>query len=485
MSVRKSLKEQLFDARQPKQSTVQLDYNGLLTRILGKPPRITQGKFINSPERFKAYKGMAGAAKTSTIVACQVLRAFLQPGFKGFIARHNYNDLLGTTMQRAEEMILRVSPTAIVQRDKTPPQRWWIQAFDGSVTELMFIGLKDYPGGYEWHHGCVDEADECDKRTIQGLRSRLRAPSPPDIEPNYGIDLAFNPPDETHWLYEACTGQTHDGKKSKDGKWLTLFEPTEGENDENLPPNYYQENFAGMPQDMLDRLKHGKWGANFQGDPVYPQYSTRLHLVDNIPLNPDLPVFRFWDFGFRRPACIFAQMDEDYRLKLIAEILGQDEEALPFTRKVKAFSNRNFVNAPGYLDFGDPAAAQKKDTGSTLAILAGEGIELIYIVSSIEEGTRRLRFLLEQIIKGEPAIQVSRKNCPLTSRMLQGGYRIGPNGRPLKDGFYDHLADALRYGVINLFSETGRPLALPEYNHQHSIDRALGSQVPESIEYSD
>lgn len=483
--IRKSIKEQLHDAKQPKTQTVQLDYGGLLTRILGKRPRVTQGKFINSPARFKAYKGMAGAAKTSTIVACQVLRAFLQPGFKGFIARHNYNDLLGTAAQRAEEMILRVSPTAIVQRDKTPPMRWWIQAFDGSVNELMFIGLKDYPGGYEWHHGCVDEADETDKRTIQGLRSRLRAPSPEGVNPNYGLDLAFNPPDETHWLYEACTGLTHDGKRAMDGKWLELFEPSEGENDENLPVNYYVDNFQGMPQDMLDRLKHGKWGANFEGDPVYPQYSTRLHLVDNIPFDPSLPVFRFWDFGFRRPACIFTQMDDEYRLKVIAEILGQDEEALPFIRKVKAFSNRNFPNAPGWLDFGDPAAAQKKDTGSTLAILDSEGINLIYMVSSIEEGLRRTRFLLEQIIKGTPAITVSRKNCPLTSRMLQGGYRIGPNGRPLKDGFYDHLADALRYGIVNLFSEVGRPLALPEFSLMDSAQRVLGATIPDSIEYAD
>lgn len=481
--IKKSLKEHLQDAKAAKQTTVQLDYNGLLTRILGKAPRITQGKFINSPARFKAYKGMAGCAKTSTIVGSMILRALLQPGFKGAIGRFDYNKLLGTSAQRAEEMLHRVSPKALIGREKTPPMKWFIQAMDGSVSQIDFIGLKEYPGSYEWHRVAVDEADECDDRTIQGLRSRLRAPSPEGVNPNYGMDLAFNPPDEGHWLYTACTGLDEQGKKVKDGKWLELYEPTEGENDENLPQGYYEDNFKGMPQDMLDRLKHGKWGANFKGDPVYPQYSTRLHLVDNIAFDDALPLIRFWDFGYRRPACIFVQMDEEYRIKVLAEILGQDEEALPFINRVKGFSNRNFPSVTGYLDFGDPAAAQKKDTGSTLSILANNGINLIYVISSIENGVRKVRSLLERITKGEPTLTVSRRNAPLTSRMLQGGYRFANNGKPLKDGFYDHLADAFRYGVTNIFDDEGRPLALPEYSLDQYTQRLLGSSAPDSIEY--
>ena len=480
-AIRKSLREQIQEARNPVQTTAQLDYDGLLARILGKKPRPTQGKFINSPARNKAYKGMAGCAKTSTIVGSMILRALLQPGFRGAIGRFDYNKLLGTSALRAEEMLNRVSSKCIIGRDKTPPMKWWIQARDGSVSELSFIGLKEYPGSYEWHRVAVDEADECDKNTIHGLRSRLRAPSPPGVEPNYGLDLAFNPPDETHWLFEACTGLTYERKKAVGGKWLELFEPVEGENDENLPPGYYVENFAGMPEDMLDRLKRGKWGASFPGDPVYPQFTASLHVVETIAFDDALPLFRFWDFGFRRPACIFVQMDDNYRLNVLAEILGKDEEALPFIQKVKAFTNRNFHAAPGFLDFGDPAAAQKKDTGSTLAILGSEGIELIFLFTSIEEGIRKTRFLLERIIRGTPALQISRANCPLTIRMFQGGYYLGRNGKPMKDGFYDHLADAFRYGVMNLFTEQGRPQALPDFNAMN----VLGHAIPESIEYCD
>ena len=37
--------------------------------------------------------GHAGAAKTSTGVADVLARAFTEPGYQGFIARKNYNDL--------------------------------------------------------------------------------------------------------------------------------------------------------------------------------------------------------------------------------------------------------------------------------------------------------------------------------------------------------------------------------------------------------
>jgi hypothetical protein len=439
------------------------------------------------PAPFKAYKGMAGVAKTSTIIGGELLRAITIPGYRGFIGRHNYNDLTQTGIPRFEEMVHRISPSLIVDRDKTPPARYWLQAPGATaISEIMFVGLKDYPGGYEWHHGSVDEADECDERIILGLKSRLRAPQPEGFEITYGIDLAFNPPDETHWLYSACTGKNHAGKPVPEKKWLKLFEPEVGENDENLPKDYFLLNFAGMPEDMMDRLRWGKWGASFPGQPVYPQFSSRLHVVDEYEPRPDRATFRFWDFGYRRPCCIWVQMDEEGRLHAFDEVLGENEEARPFIRRMLSRTRQRYPLLHGILDFGDPAATQKKDTGSTLSILHEEGVRLIFIRSTIEEGIRRTRFLLETLTKGAPHITLLRKRCPLTIRMFQGGYRMDEKfgQKPVKDGTYDHLADAFRYGIINLYNEHGRMLPLPDAQVQQDITDAIESrQALESIEY--
>lgn len=490
--MKKSLRELLEESKAKQRPSVQLDFEGLVARVMGKKPRPTQGKFLMDPAPYKAYKGMAGCAKTSTLVGGELLRSITIPGYSGFIAMHNYNDLTNTAIPRFEQMVNRVSPALVIDRDKTPPMRVWLQSPGAQgVSSIMFIGLKDYPGGYEWHHGSVDEADKCDERIILGLKSRLRAPQPEGHIITYGLDLAFNPPDETHWLYPACTGLDHERKRVPDKKWLTLFEPSVGENDENLPPRYYEEQFAGMPQDMLDRLRWGKWGASFPGTPVYRQFDINYHATEENLYNEEHVMFRFWDFGYRHPACIWAQMDDHGGIDVVYERMGTDVEARAFVRECKALTNTRYPHqGRRILDFGDPAAVQKKDTGSTLAVLGDEGISLTFIKSTIDEGVRRLRFLLDNRVEGRPAFRIMRRTCPLTTRMLQGGYRMamqsdGKGGpavnRPVKDGFYDHLADALRYGIINLFTHQGRVAAQPDMDF--GGEEADADAWPDNIEY--
>src|SRR3982750_3628980 len=101
MSLRKSAREQLRDNRKgapapPKE----LDLYGLATVILGDKPEPTQWAFICDPTDCKLYMGRAGAAKTSTIVCAMLLRAILQPGFKGVIIRQHYNSMFNTVIER-------------------------------------------------------------------------------------------------------------------------------------------------------------------------------------------------------------------------------------------------------------------------------------------------------------------------------------------------------------------------------------------------
>lgn len=108
------------------------------------------------------------------------------------------------------------------------------------------------------------------------------------------------------------------------------------------------------------------------------------------------------------------------------------------------------------MDYGDPAVTQKKDTGSTLAQLSKEAITMRYRTSGIEEGLRIIRTELERTIEGEPSIMFDRKGCPLLIQAMRGGYHLDDEGvKAVKDGFYDHLADAFRYGCINIFVSGG------------------------------
>lgn len=487
-----STRELLIRAKSRGNVNIPLDYETLLKKMLGpgrdgveRGPVPTQRKFIESRARNKAFKGMAGVAKTTSLCASMLLRALFQPNFQGALGRLDYNKLMGTTYKTFEAMVNRVNPDLVIDRDKTPPMKLFIQQPGGiGIAQIDFIGLKEYPGSYEWHRVGVDEADECELSVIEGLKTRLRAPCPPEYQNDYGVDMVFNPPDEIHWIYTACTGKDHQGRKIQEPTF-TLFEPVYGENDRNLPANYSEENFRGLPQDMLMRLKFGNWGASFPGEAVFKgSFNTSVHVRPHLPFLDGYPLMRFWDFGFGHPACIFAQLDDRYRLRAIGEILGENLEAKAFIEHVKAHGNQHYPRAQGFLDFGDPAAKQKKDTGSTLAVLGAANIDLIFLDGmSIEEGLRRIRFLLEQLWGGEPAILIDKSRCPLLTRMFQGGYyKHKTTGKPVKDGFYDHLADALRYGVTNLFDEVGRPQALPDATFDGAHGMA-GSDWPDTMEY--
>lgn len=465
---------------------VPLDYEVLLKLMLGGDPLPTQRAYIESQANNKAFKGMAGVSKTSTLCASILLRALFQPDFMGAIGRYDYNKLLGTTYKRCEEMINRINPDLIIDRDKTPPLKWWIQQPGGGIAQIDFIGLKEYPGSYEWHRVAVDEADECELDVVEGLKSRLRAPNTDKAFDNdYGVDMVFNPPAETHWIYSACTGKTAQGKKVQEPTF-TLFEPTPGENDANLPKNYYESNFAGLPPDLVDRLRWGKWGTTFPGEPVFARsFYSNVHVKDRLEYNEHNLLCRFWDFGFGHPACLWVSLDEQHRLRAHHEKLGENQEAKDFVAECLEITNTKFPRAYQIIDIGDPAAKQKKDTGSTLQVLEGAGINLMYLDGmTIEEGLRRMRYLFGQLREGQPMIQVSRSGCPISVRMFQGGYhKHKSTGRPVKDGFYDHIADAWRYGVTNLFDAEGRPSALPQLD---DVSLSIGDAAfPDSIEYQD
>jgi hypothetical protein len=487
--VRKSNREKIVEAALARDAQAQrgstaktLDLDGLIERMLGDRMNPTQREVIYSQRRgkpihapIKAMKGNAGGGKTTTILAALIARMLIHPGYRAVMCRYDYNKMEQTVFPVAEMMLQRLPPGLLIDRDKSAPMTWWVRSvfvgrdeqgrevnFDAYPSQLSFMGLKDYPGGLQVHGIGVDEADEVEERVVTGFYSRTRElfPTPkyaPD--PTFEEFLAFNPPEKTHWLYEACTGMTHDGKRAKRDKYIELYEPDPKENEHHLRPGYYDDLAAVLPEDQRERFIKGEWGSVFKGQPVYREYISRLHgayrfdEVENSGLNA-----RFWDFGYRRPYCCWNQMDAEGRLITVREFMGENEEITPFARRVKMKTRQWFpeVDEKEWLDFGDPAASQKKDTGSTLVTLKEAGIALRYVKSFIDDGVKAGRLLLELMIRGEPAWQINARNCPWLSGALRGGYRLDDDGvKPVKDGTYDHPADAWRYGVVNLFGTHG------------------------------
>ena len=402
----------------------------------------------------RAYKGPAGCAKTSTIVVDVIAHALLEPGSRLFIARSDYNDLMDTTAGRAEEVIGRLPQGTMLDRDKSPPMKWWLRPIarrleDGSLDErpsmITFMGLKEYKGSYEFNGGCVDEADEVeDRKIVLGLLSRLR-----HMTGTTFLDLAFNPPSEEHWLYTACTGLDEHGEKVAE-PIFTLFEPRPKENLANLPSNYYEMLSESLPEDMRQRFVDGAWGSTFPGEPVVRSFSANTHTRARLEF-ARRTLYRFWDFGFRRPYCCWCQVTKDGRLEVLHELLGQNQEVDAFAADVIRETALRFANYTGVVDYGDPAVKQKKDTGQALSILKGIGITMRSVYTPFDLSLRTLRMRFERMVNGAPAILIA-QSCRVLVNALKGGYHLKDDGvTPFKDGYYDHSVDAFRYGVWNLW----------------------------------
>lgn len=463
---------------------------GLLELLLGGPPNPTQLAFIKDPTFMKAYMGPKGVAKTSTLVGGCIMMGLFMPGAKIMISRRNYNDLKDTTMKRFVEMIDRLPPGMVLERNQEPPAKFYIRTaipdHDGTegFFQVTFMGLDDVMGSYEFNIAAVDEADQPEEQRVREIVGLLRLP-----KLHRSLMLAFNPPDMHHWLYPACTGMDAKGKRVLSEPEFKLFRPQLGENTRNLADGYFEQMAKSMPADMRRRLVEGEWGLVFEGQPVYREFAPKWHQRTGLmsKFNEHAVLLRFWDFGYNHPYCCFAQLDDEGRLLVFSEVVGEKEEARPFAERVKKQTRLLFPHARSVLDFGDPAVRQKKDTGQTLAQLAEVGITMLYTPNvGIDESVARVRLLLERNIRGEPAFQIAPEKAGVLCRALQGGYRMDKSGqRPLKDDFYDHGADALRYGIWNLFDLNGEMLPQPEPTHENGYVRGASSkgEMPEVWAY--
>lgn len=500
--MRKSNRERRADERRERQSAQEMGLEGLLKLMLDgdRPPeerRInpTQLAVILSKERVQLYKGPAGCAKTSTGIAKILLRCLLEPGSKHLIARHDYNDLTDTTMLRAQEMVDRLPPGTLLDRDKSPPAKWYISPipwrrrdgkFDDRPSQITFMGLKEAIGSYEFNSAFLDEADEIPVTNARLVNTRMRnkgawyneLPLLPNGEADttgyYSMLCAFNPPDTSHWLYTAATGLDQQGRKVDGAPWAALFEPNPAENVRNLPTGYYDILTKQLPEDMRKRLVDGEWGSTFPGQPVYRQFRKTLHVTDGLEYEPSGTLFRFWDFGYRHPCVIWVQVDWEGRMFILRELMGTDIEVTAFARLVKSQTGRHFPGADRITDIGDIAVKQRKDTGSALGVLWKEGIQLQFQHQGIDRGMRLLRKQFELLLDGKPAIQIERKTCPILIAALSGGYHFKENGtEPFKDGYYDHLPDALRYGVVGVLEpkdlQTAEAPTSVEYDPQQDL----------------
>ncbi len=448
---------------------VETDLEGLARKLCHatRPLLPTQREVIFSPERIALVMGAVGTAKTTTCAAATILPGLLYPGSRWGIFRWTYWTLEQTTMKRWFECINRLGPNIVVDKQTGPPFRVWLapavtnpDGSPGEPSEYVFHGLDDFEklGGQEFNGIYVDEANEISESmaTTLNMRLRHRLPGQEIAEGPFFLRLSCNPVRRSHWIHKKFCGESDCEKVP----WGKKFRPRREENEKNLPPNYYRDAAAGLSPEMLIRFIEGECGPDPSGQPVFPEFRQSLHVGQlRQYFDPALSLIRSWDYGRRRPSCVFAQRTARGHVNRYLGILGENESTEAFARRMLQVTALEFPGARQFRDFCDPHGTAKRSSSdeSDIDIMRRCGINVQYRDVSINTGLELMSKGLCTLIDGRPRSMYDRDGCAHLIEGYQGGYTYPEpmpgkalKEKPLADGFYEHLMDSDRYIEVNL-----------------------------------
>lgn len=436
-----------------------------------RTPLPKQKAFHKSRAKNRLYYGGLGSGKTEAGCweSLRLLIAF--PGTVGLVGRNTYEELRDGTRAAFFKMLSDQVTKIITGKDGNPEDPTdcpLVKSWHRSTNNLVFYTgkqpsilrfrsldraekFKSTEFGFIW----LDEGSEADEKAFLFLCGRLRHPAQMRKGKSYHkFFITTNPCNKKHWIYRNFV----EGKLSKgaDGSF-EMFKVNSKENI-YLPEGYIDELTLRYDKAWVDRYIHGNFGTIHEGDPIYPMFEENIH-IKKVEFNPNLPVYRSWDFGWHHPCVIFAQIDGK-KLNILAELEGEKELINDFADKVIKFGRENFkgIGETKFKDFCDPAGKQRGDKSSktSVEILESKKIFPDCYKANILEGVEMIRILLNLTKRATPYGIFVDKKCEILIEGLKGGYHYpkkydgtGEEPKPEKDGTYDHLLDALRYLIGN------------------------------------
>lgn len=423
-------------------------------------PTPKQAEFHKSAKPQRAFVGGFGAGKSMTGVWEAIDKGMKYPGNRIAVMRDTMPDLRETTMQtffeqcpaefiytykRKEQLVVLTTGSEILFKSFRATRTAARNQFESKIKGLNLGAFY------------IDEANEVSKDEYLMLQGRLRL----DYMPWRGGWITTNPPNTDHWIYELFEGPTADKSHYQIVKASSRENP-------HLPADYVANLEREYDPSWVKKFVDGEFGFMVTGDPVYENFRevdkngnawhSRLGLKWRSQYGS---VHRYWDFGFHRPAVVWAQVSPSLIWKVYKEYMGNNVYIQDFAPKVIDISNKIFGGAK-FLDFGDPAGNQKNDKVDTTTIKLLEKdfkIKIQSRFSLISEGVELIQGKINRVIDGEPAFQINPDECPILMAGLTGAYcrakvstgKDMQSADPIKDGHFEHTQDALRMGAVNIF----------------------------------
>ena len=436
-----------------------------MSEVLSYVPLPKNREFHLSKADFKLLNGAYGCGKTTAMLWGIIDVSMKYPGIKSYVCRKFNEDVISTT----RKIFYRECPADLIDFTEGGGKVCYLVngssiEFGGLYTrqkQRLKIPVTSVIG--------VDELAEIDEEDFTDLIGRRRGDfTAKEHEEGIKYPLLFmaasNPPNYDHWMYK---------------KWVTeknsnyaLFEASMYDNP-YLSPDYVKtcEQEYGKYESLFRRYVLGRWGASLYGTPVYKGFKreitdeeTGLRVgfhVRNLKYIPDKPLLVGIDFGFVRPCASICQFDARDRFMVLETIIGDRIKLRPFAEELLKHINETYKDAKKlelYCDIEGSYNTANSDMTETQILESVFGKERTprYMKTNVLHGVDLLQQRIDKNVDGLPALMVHKENM-LAIEMFETGYVYekdakgkGHKEEPAKDGFWDNVADSIRY-IINFF----------------------------------
>jgi len=446
--------------------------------------------------------GGKGSAKTTATLFILLRLMFDQQFAKSkiLVARESLRDLKNTLIDEFIKLCTEKGIKLGIDYDENKQlQRIYSYV---NQSEIFYLSLSDKNEqyktvrSYEFNVVIIDELDRISQKAFIEASERLRYPH----KFIRGL-VNLNPVPETHWIYKEFAEESgtfapftqiikssvYDNfvyvKVSKDflnnaDKYVfedkvyyvannRRYEVVGEDGDKFItkrfnPPHTYLAQMEHKPYYYRRVMLLGEWGnAYFEGNGIYTSYFSEDNIYHDFNINSNLAFYyNFYagiDFGVRRPAYVLLFEDELGRLVVIDELLGDNEPIIIFLQNVAKRLKANFGLTIHDVEWWGDVAGNQRDQFDGLTILKRIQDEFRLTIKTMRipqfQSIEAIRDMLTTDIHGKKWLRVY-QNCHITLNGLLGEFQIEDSGKLLKDGYYEHIHDALRYVCYPLYRKT-------------------------------
>lgn len=403
-----------------------------------------QARFLQLPQKFRAYVGGFGSGKTwvGCTAICEHAWAFPRIN-QGYFAPSypHIRDIFYTTIEEVTAaMGLRIK---INQGNKE------VHFFEGrKYRSTVICRSMDAPEtivGFKIGNAMIDELDLLKPEKAQMAWRKIIARMRYKFDGlRNGIDVATTP-EGYRFVYDQFYKQPNEKPELR--QLYGLIQSSTYENARFLPDDYISSLLASYPPQLVDAYLNGQF-VNLTSGAVYPDFSRTLNHTD-AEIEPNEPLHIGMDFNVYNCTAEIGVI-RDNRPLILAELTGvrdTPQMVQMLTERYKAKGHHITI----YPDASGQNKSSKSASDSDLMMLKNAGFALC-----LQQGERegyynprvkdRLMAMNGQILNAanERRLLVNTRKCPVLTECLEQQV-YDKNGEPDKESGKDHSPDACGY----------------------------------------